>query len=63
MEVKYTVVASRNSTPLSIAEQAAIGAEDSLEELRDALNKKKAPTTTVHHDDAAGGFDPDEIPF
>lgn len=63
MEVKYTVVASRNSTPLSLAEQAMIGAEDSLEELRDALNKKKpqAPSGPVHHD-IEGGFDPDEIP-
>lgn len=59
MEAKYTVVASRQSVPLTLAEEAAVGSEDSLEDLQEALLKKSptVPTTPVMHDDDS------EVPF
>lgn len=56
---KYTVIPGKRSA-LTPAEQAAAAAEDSLEELQEALYKKKpiAPTTPVYDDST----DPD-LPF
>ena len=54
---KYTVIPGKR-TPLTLAEEAMVGEQDPLEDLQQALNKKKpvAPTGPVP-------FDPDEKPF
>lgn len=60
MEAKYTVIAARQSTPLTRAEEDAIDKEDALEKVQEAIRAKKdaAPTPA-----AAPGFDPDEVPY
>lgn len=65
MLAKYTVVPSQKRVPLTAAEEDLIREEDSLEDVQEALYKKKgapAPTMPVMHDSVAN-FDPDEIPF
>lgn len=52
MLAKYTVVPGKRSE-LTLDEQFLVSAEDSLEELQEALHKKKplAPSTPVRHDE------------
>ena len=67
MEARYTVVASRNSSPLTAQEKEAVAAEDSLDALQDALRSKKpaAVATDTPPPLDPPDFDPDEtgIPF
>lgn len=66
MEAKYTVIPARKSTPLTGSEEELVSGQDPLEEVQEALYKKKNITTPVasHREDHfPPTFDPDEIPF
>ena len=57
MLAKYTVVPSQKRTPLTTDESSMLADQDSLEDLQDALYKKKPPVAVPTHD-----FDSDELP-
>ena len=59
MTVEYTVMAARQNTPLTLAEEAAVGTAKPLHEFQQTIYEKSGVPASTR---AASPFDPDDIP-